>query len=251
MTAGILITARLKSTRLPLKVIKPLMGRPMICHLLDRLKLAKIPQKIIICTSPNTQDDPLVDIAAQEGVEIYRGDPDDVLSRLTKAAEQFNIDTVVNCTADNPFVDPEYIDKLIEFHLTNRYDFSKINGLPFGTFSYALARSAMEKACNIKDEKDTEVWGGYFTETGLFSWGSMNVDDPELHWPDLRLTVDMPEDFELVTQIFNELYKPDEVFPLRSIVMFLKKHPELIAINSKVQQKPGLPIRVSPGKINE
>lgn len=251
MTTAILITARLKSTRLPLKVIKLLKGRPMICHLLDRLKLAKIPEKIIICTSPNEQDDPLVEIAAQEGVEVYRGDPDDVLVRLTKAAEQFDIATVVNCTADNPFVDPEYIDKLVEFHLTNHYDFSKIDGLPFGTFSYALSRSALAKACEIKAEKDTEVWGGYFTETGMFSCGIMKVNDPELRWPDLRLTVDTPEDFELVTQIFNELYHPNKVFSLQSIVEFLKNYPELIAINSNAQQKPGLPIRIKPGVAND
>ncbi len=246
MRTAILITARLKSTRLPFKVIKPLMGRPMICHLLDRLKLAKYPEKTIICTSPVAQDDPLVDIAVQEGVEIYRGDPDDVLVRLTNAARYFDVDTVISCTADNPFVDPEYIDKLVDFHQANHYDYSKIDGLPFGTFSYALARSAMEKACDFKAEKDTEVWGGYFSETGLFSWGSMKVDDPELYWPDLRLTVDTPEDFELVTQIFNGLYHPNEVFSLHSIVRFLKEHPQLLAINSNVQQKPGIPIQLKP-----
>jgi spore coat polysaccharide biosynthesis protein SpsF len=219
--------------------------------MLDRLKLAKSPEKIIICTSPIAQDDPLVDIAAQEGVEIYRGDPDDVLARLTKAAEIFGVDTVVNCTADNPFVDPVYIDKLIDFHLTHRYDFTKIDGLPLGVFSYALARGAMEKACEIKDENDTEVWGGYFSETGLFSCGNMKVDDPELCWPDLRLTVDTPEDFELVTRIFDELYQPGKIFSLRSIVEFLRFHPELLTINSMVHQKRGIPIKVKKGVIDE
>ena len=79
MNSAILITARLKSERLPMKVIKPISGVPMIIHMLDRLKLAKTPAKIIICTSTLEQDDPLEQIANEQGVECYRGDPDDVI----------------------------------------------------------------------------------------------------------------------------------------------------------------------------
>ncbi len=139
MKAAILITARLKSTRLPYKVIKPIHGQPMIKHMLDRLKLAKVPEKIIICTSPVAQDDHLEEIAIQEGVECFRGDPEDVLLRLSDAAEAFGVETVLNCTADNPFVDPVYLDQLYEFHMDQGNEFSKINGLPFGVFSYAIS----------------------------------------------------------------------------------------------------------------
>jgi len=238
LKTAILVTARLKSTRLPKKVIRPIHGRPMIVHMLDRLKLARRSEEIIICTSPIAQDDPLVDIAKQEGVRCYRGHPEDVLLRLTHAAEQFEVDTVVSCTADNPFVDPEYIDRLVEFHLKHGYDYSKIEGLPFGTFSYALSYPAMVTACEIKEKVDTEVWGGYFTETGLFSWGVMDVEDPSVRWPDLRLTVDTSEDFELIQHIFDELYQPGEVFPLRAILKLCRSRPDLIAINANVQQKP-------------
>lgn len=238
MKTAILITARLKSTRLPKKVIKPIHGQPMIVHLLDRLKLAQRPDEIIICTSPIAQDDPLIDIAQQEGVQYYRGHPDDVLLRLTHAADQFGIETVISCTADNPFVDPEYIDHLVDFHLEHGHDYSKTEGLPFGTFAYALSYPAMVKACKIKAKVDTEVWGGYFTETGQFSCGVMHVDDPSVRWPELRLTVDTPEDFELVTRIFDELYTAGGVFSLRAIVDLCRQRPDLVAINAKVQQKP-------------
>lgn len=243
MKIAILITARLKSTRLPMKVIKPIHGRPMIVHMLDRLKLAKRPSKIIICTSTLMQDAPLVKIAQQEGVQYYRGDPDDVLLRLTNAAAEFGVDTVISCTADNPFVDPEYIDRLIYFHLEHDYDYSKSNGLPFGAFAYALSYRAMVRACVIKAETDTEVWGGYFTETSQFSWGMMQVDDPSVCWPELRVTVDTPEDFELITRIFDELYQPGEVFPLQSIVALCRQRPDLVAINSHINQKPGRAIK--------
>ena len=247
MKTAILITARLKSTRLLRKVIKPIKGRPMVVHMLDRLKLAQRPSEIIICTSPLAEDDPLVEIAQQEHVQYYRGDPDDVLLRLTKAAEQYGVDTVISCTADNPFVDPEYIDRMVDFHLAHKHDYSRSEGLPFGTFAYALSYPAMVRACEIKAEIDTEVWGGYFSETGLFSWGVMQVKDPNVRWPELRLTVDTPEDFELVTRIFDELYEPDRVFMLKAIVDLCRRRPDLVSINARVQQKPGRPIRVRPG----
>ncbi len=252
MKTAILITARLKSVRLLMKVIKPVKGKPMICHMLDRLKLAQRPQQIILCTSPVEQDDPLEEIAKQESVECFRGHPDDVLLRLTNAAEKFDVDTVISCTADNPFVDPEYIDRLADFHLERNHDFSKTEGMPFGTFAYALSYQAMKQACEIKAETDTEVWGGYFTETGLFFWGTMGVNDPDIRWPELRLTVDTPEDFELITRIFDELYEPGKVFPLSAIVDLCRKKPELTAINASVRQKPGLQIKVKSdiGKTN-
>lgn len=244
MKTAILITARLKSGRLPMKVLKLIEGRPMICHMLDRLKFARRPQEIIICTSHLEQDTPLVDVAKEEGVSCFRGDPDDVLLRLTQAAEVFGVDTVVSCTADNPFVDPEYIDRLLDFHLKHNHDFSNTEGLPWGTFSYALSYPAMVTACGIKAERDTEVWGGYFTETGLFNWGTMVVDDPAVRWPELRLTVDTPEDFDLVTRIFGELYTPGTIFPLREIVTLCRRKPELPAINASVKQMPGIPIKI-------
>ena len=244
MSIAILVTARLKSSRLPMKAIKPIKERPLISHLLDRLKLASRAERIVICTSPVEQDAPLIEIAEQENVSYYLGDPDDVLLRLTQAARHFNIDTVISCTADNPFVDPEYIDRLADFHLEHGHDFSNTEGLPFGTFSYTLSRPAMEKACEIKAECDTEVWGGYFTQTGRFRWGTMQVTDPQVRWPELRLTVDTPEDFEFVSRIFDELYEPGKTFSLQEIVELCRKQPDLVAMNAGVQQKPGKPIRV-------
>lgn len=244
MKSAILITARLKSTRLPYKVIKPIHGQPMIRHMLDRLKLAAVPEKIIICTSPVAQDDPLEDIAAREGVECFRGDPVDVLARLAAAARAYEVETVINCTADNPFVDPVYIDRLFDFHRREGNEFTKINGLLFGVFSYAISTEALHRACEIKNEQDTEVWHGYFMDTGLFRWSALDVTDPAVTWPDLRLTVDTPEDFAMVTRVFDELHEPGRVFPLEAIIDLCRKKPEIPAINATVTQKPGLPIKV-------
>jgi spore coat polysaccharide biosynthesis protein SpsF len=241
---GVLITARLKSTRLPRKVLKPILGRPMLGHLIDRLRLAKAPGLIAVCTSTIAEDDPLAEFAAEIGAECYRGDPDDVLARLTEAARSFGLDVVVSCTADNPFVDPVWADKLVAYHTANDLDFTRIVGLPFGTFSYAISAAAMVEACRIKDEVDTEVWGGYLTETGRFRCGALEVDDPLVRWPELRLTVDTPEDFALAERIFEALQRPGEIFSLEEIVALCRHRPELWALNAAVRQKPGKPIRL-------
>lgn len=246
MKTAILITARLKSTRLPKKVLKEIVGRPMLAHLLDRLRLSRRAQQIILITSPVEQDDPLAEFCQDEGIDCFRGDPDDVLLRMTDAARYFGVDTVVSCTADNPFVDPEYIDRLVDFHFEREHAFSNSQGLPWGCFAYALSTPAMVKACAIKAERDTEVWGGYFTQTGLFHWGTMSVDDPAVAWPELRLTVDTPEDFELVNRLFAELHRPGEIFSLQEIVALCRRRPELVAINAGVNQQPGRPIKLNP-----
>ena len=245
MKSAILITARLKSTRLPLKVIKNIHGKPMIVHMLNRLKLAKIPEEIIICTSTVSQDDKLETIAKEENVKCYRGSPEDVLQRLSDAADKYKVDTIINCTADNPFVDPVYIDLLYQHHIERGNDFTKIDGLPWGTFSYAISSEAIKKACEIKNEEDTEVWHGYFMDTGHFKWDSLQVTDESVLWPELRLTVDTPEDFEMVTRVFDELSSdPDEVFPLSDIVNLCRIKPEIPEINSEIQQKAGIPIKL-------
>lgn len=251
MKSAILITARLKSTRLPMKVIKPIHDKAMIIHMLDRLKLANEPEAIIICTSTVAQDDPLEEIAKQEGVLCYRGDPEDVLLRLANAAKEFNVDTIINCTADNPFVDPVYIDKLLEHHIKSGNEFTKIEGLPWGVFSYAISYEAIQKACALKDESDTEVWHGYFMDTGNFKWDALHVTDQDVLWPDLRLTVDEPEDFEMVTRIFDELYEDNSVFSLSEIVRLCRTKPEIPAINKNVMQKAGIAIKVKDEISNE
>jgi len=244
LKSAILITARLKSTRLPLKVIKPIEGIPMIVHMLNRLKLAKTQEDIIICTSTVAQDDPLEEIAYNEDVKCFRGHPDDVLVRLKDAAEEFNVETVINCTADNPFVDPEYVDKLYFHHIKRSNDFSKIQGLPFGAFSYALSKEALTKVCNIKNEKNTENWHEYFLETDFFKWDSLVVTDERVMWEDLRLTVDYPEDFEFVQKIFEELWKDEKVFSLSEIVKLCRLRPDLVNINRNMHQKKGIPIAI-------
>ena len=237
MKSAIFITARLKSSRLREKVLKGIGGKPMLYHMVERLKLSKLPEKIILCTSTVDQDDRLADYANSIGIDVFRGHPDDVLLRFTEAANYHSIDTIISCTADNPFVDHRYIDKLIDFHIAHQYDFTEIVGLPFGTFSYAISRKSANKACEIKDEVDTEVWGGYFRDTGLFSCGKLYAEQTD-YWPELRLTVDTQDDFNMITKIFDSLSNSNgEIFSLDEIINLCRKNKKIVDLNKFVKQK--------------
>jgi len=235
MKSAIFITARTKSTRLPKKVLLEVKGKTIIEHLIDRLKTAKLPDLIVLCTSTNPNDDILAEIAEKNGIECFRGSEDDVLDRFSKAASLFNVDFIVVTWGDELFCDPEYVDKTIELFKQTNADFIKCTDLPLGTFSYGLKIEALNRVCRMKAETDTEIWGGYFNEDKGFSVQILKVDDEELRHPEIRITLDYPEDFELVKEIFNRLYR-DKVFTLREIIKLLQDNPELTEINKNCQE---------------
>jgi spore coat polysaccharide biosynthesis protein SpsF len=109
----------------------------------------------------------------------------------------------------------------------------------------------MHKVCEIKDENDTEVWHGYFMDTGKFKWSALQVLDEAVNWHDLRLTVDYPEDFAFMERIFDELWDGQSVFSLSEIVGLCRSHSEIVAINEHVLQKVGVPIKLKGNAVNE
>ncbi len=235
--AGIFITARLKSKRLPLKVIKPILGKPMIEWMIDRLKRCNT-EPLVMMTSTNPQDEPLIEIAEKNGIPHFRGSEDDVLVRIRDCARQFDVDLIISATADDPFKEPVLIEQMIKRYLDEGYDFCEIEGAPNGCECYALNRTAVEKACEMKASSDTEIWGPYFREAGIFKCDVIRVTDPRISRPQYRVTVDTEEDFELVTKIFDNLLKKREDFDIYDICRLLDENPEMLAINVHVQQRP-------------
>ena len=231
MKTGYLITARLKSTRLPMKLLREVEGRPIVSHMIDRLKLAKHVDQIIICTSTNPQDDPLEDIAATEKITCFRGDEDDVVKRLSDAASAFDLDYVLSITADCPFSDPDYAGSIVEAYLSTKADLIRAFDLPHGAFTYGINPAALLKVLEIKDESDTEAWGRYFTDTDLFKVYDLPIENPFHRQPELRMTLDYPEDLEFFKAVFSALYVPGRVFSLDEILHFLQAHPEVVELN--------------------
>ena len=244
--AAIFITVRLKSTRLPMKALKPILGKPMIEWQVDRLKKSSI-RPIVLMTSTNLQDDPLIEIAQKENIEYFRGDERDVLLRMRDCARKFSVDFFISVTGDNPFVEPIFINQMEERYQKEKFDFCEIKGVPIGTFSYAISRNAIEKVCEIKDTSDTEIWGNYFREAGVFKCAAIEVTNDRINRPNYRLTVDVQKDFELVEKICAKLSEKKKDFDIYEICKLLDENPDLAKSNSAVQQMETPPTKFKKG----
>jgi len=196
MKVGYLITGRLKSTRLPEKILLDVEGKSYLEHMVDRIRLSKKTDVIILCTSTNPQDDPLVTFAQKAGIECFRGDEDDVIKRLYEASVEHGLDYILNITADCPLVDPVYADKIVEAFEKTEPDLITSFDLPHGAFTYGIKPSALKKVLEIKDTSNTGAWLRYFTDTGLFKIYPLSIENKKHARLDIRMTLDYPDDDE-------------------------------------------------------
>ncbi len=235
MTFGILITARLKSKRLKKKIIKKINNKTLIGYLIQRLKLKFNKKKIILITSKSNQDKKLIKICREENINSFRGEPKDVLKRIYDASIRFKLKNVISITADNPLVDTDLAQKLIKLHIKKKYDLTIIKGLPIGLFCYALKVSAVKRAINLKNTKDTETWVSYFTDLKKFKIGYLKIKFKNKFSDKIRLTIDTKEDLFFVRKVLKfcktNQPKTDE------ILRVIKYNPNLIKINSMIKQK--------------
>jgi len=236
MKTAIFLSIREKATRLPKKELLEIKGKTVTEHLIDRLKQAKLPDMVVMCTSTHPDDTVLVDIAEKNNIEYFRGSEEDKLDRYLQAAKKFGIDFMLIVDGDDIFCDPECIDNIItNFDETNA-DYIRYQDLPLGASANGIKLEALKKVCEIKDESDTEVWGGYFTKTGLFDVIFLEPAE-ELKHPEIRMTLDYIEDFKFFVSVFEELYKPNRVFSLWEIIKLVEEKPEIAEINKGVQEK--------------
>jgi spore coat polysaccharide biosynthesis protein SpsF len=236
MKTAIFLSIRDKATRLPKKVLLQIKGKTVTEHLIDRLKVAKLPDVIVLCTSTNPDDIVLVNIAKDNGIYYFQGSEDDKLDRYYHAAMKYGIDFMVIVDGDDHFCDPLFIDDIIKTFQKTQADYIIYDNLPVGVTGFGVKRDALKKVLDMKDETDTEVWGGYFTNTNVFKVIKLEPKDEYRH-PEIRMTLDYIEDFRFFEKIFNQLYKPGKVFSFQDIMKLLKDDPQIIQINSGAQQK--------------
>lgn len=234
---AVFIPVRLGSSRLPRKSLIEIKGKTLIEHLIDRVKKAKLPNLMVLCTTKKPEDKIFVKIAEKNGVQSFRGNEHDILQRFLDAAIEYNVDFIVNVDGDDVFCDPELMDKTAQTYLDTDASFIKWNNLPLGASPIGIKVEALKRVCEMKDALNTETgWGMYFTETGLFDVRYLEPDE-ELKHPEIRMTLDYPEDLNLVKEVFKRLYSPDKVFTLREILRLLKKEPAIADMNKSVQEK--------------
>ncbi|WP_408955692.1 cytidylyltransferase domain-containing protein [Natroniella sp. ANB-PHB2] len=236
-----IVQARMGSSRLPGKVAKELIDKPMLAHTIDRLKAAKELDKIVLATSIKEADDKVVEIAESEGVDHYRGSEADVLSRYIGAAKEYNADIVVRITGDCPLVDPVTIDEVVSEFQSSDLDYMRLKGYPrgFGTEVCSVdTLLKVEQAVNddIKDNPYREHVTLYiYRHPEKFKIGIKEASSEFNR--DYRLCVDEEDDFTLIKEIYKRLYQEGEIINIRNVIKLLDENPNLAKINTHVEQK--------------
>jgi len=234
-----IVQARMGSTRLPNKVMKPIGGIPMIELLLSRLSKSKELHQIVIASSIDNRNQQLVDHVLKLGYQCEQGSENDVLDRFVQAAQAHQADVIVRITGDCPLVDPELVDDCIRHFLAAGVDyFSNINpptypdGLDIEVFTF----KALEQASKETDKPyDHEHVTPYLRESDNFKKASMqnNQDLSDLRW-----TVDEPEDFVVIEEVFRHFY-PCTDFTWEEVLDLQRQQPILFSDNQNITRNEG------------
>jgi spore coat polysaccharide biosynthesis protein SpsF len=236
-----IIEARMTSTRLPGKILLPILGKPMLELLIERLKRAKFLDQIVVATTSNQSDDVVEKLTQRIGVGCFRGSEEDVLDRVLGAAHANEADVIVEITGDCPLIDPTVLDRVIQAYQKKNVDYvSNIlkRTYPRGLESQVFSTAVLEKVARLtQDPIDHEHVSLYIYEhPEIFSLFNVESDLPEKYW-DLRLTVDTQEDFQLIKTIYELLYPQNPAFTLNDIIDLLEKRKDLLEINKNIHQK--------------
>lgn len=236
-----IIQARMGSTRLPGKVLMPLAGKPVLWHIVHRLRKCRTVDVVAIATSTGIQDDPLATWATEAGIPLVRGPEDNVLERYLLAAHQLSADIVVRVTGDAPFIDPLLIDHMIELLIAENADYcTEQPGVVSIHEGFApLTLTALEK---IGREAGSDPAGREHVDGFIKKYPErfriVHVPIPEEHHiAGTRVSVDTPADLEFLNLLYRELDAEAGELDVADAVALLRHRPELLAINAHVRQK--------------
>ena len=236
MRSAIVITARIASSRLSRKILTPLRGRPVLEHVVTRLRLARRPDLLLLATTSEAQDDELEAAAGKLGVPVFRGAASDILARWRDAARLYEADLLVACDGDDVFCDPVHVDRIVACHEQTAAEYISCVGLPFGTAPTGIARSGLERVCERKSQTDTEGQGRFFAQPGIVTRAELNAPASVRH-DTARMTLDYPADLAFFDAVLAA-FEPHEPCPsLEQIVAFLHMRPDIVAINAGLQEE--------------
>ncbi|NVO31167.1 cytidylyltransferase domain-containing protein [Hymenobacter lapidiphilus] len=235
---GIISQARMTSTRLPGKVLRPIGGRPLLAYHIERLQASGLPVYLAITT--NATDDPLADFAEARSLPVTRGPEADVLARYQQCAAAHELDVIVRVTSDCPLLDGGLITQAVQtylaadnprLYLSNVLERSYPRGFDFEVFSWELLEEAHQHATTASDREHVTPY--------IHQNRSGRVDFTHVTRPTdrnaYRLTVDTAEDFELIRRLIEE-YQADTL-GAEELITLLDAHPELVALNAHIEQK--------------
>ena len=227
-----IIQAHMSSTRLPNKIMLDLCHEPELFRMIERVKQSKRIDRIVVATSDLPCDDI---IAASWGVCVSRGSDTDVLSRYWKAAQEFPSPVYMRLTSDSPLIDPGYLDMCVDFFLSHHYRYVAGDGKnPIGIGCEIFTDELMrEAALNSTEGFEHE----HVTPYMYWKQDSIGRVPSKRDATGVRITLDTQEDYEVISRIYDALYRPGNDFTMDEILDYLEAHPEVAAINAKIVQK--------------
>ena len=232
MTLAIL-QARVSSSRLPGKVLKPILGRPMLELQLERVMRAARIDRLVVATSVEASDDPIVESCRKTGVAVFRGNLTDVLDRYYHAAAPYRPDTIVRLTGDCPLADPAVIDYAIEYFLTHDLDY--VGNCVERTYPIGLDVEVFRFVCLEKSWREARLPSEREHVTPFIKnhpeWFSLGHIKSPVDLSHHRWTVDEPQDFAFVTAVYEALYPHNPRFTTDDILAYLSVHPEIMMLN--------------------
>jgi spore coat polysaccharide biosynthesis protein SpsF len=234
----IIVQARMNSERLPGKVLKEVLGRPLLSYIIERLK--SVPQtQLIIATTTEAEDDAIAALCQKEGVEVFRGSQNDVLDRYYQAATKAKGSVIVRVTGDCPCIDPLVVEQVIQFYLKNNYDYVSNTlewtfprGMDVEVFSYDVLAEAHKNAKNPSEREHVTLY--IYTHPEKYTLGNYARKENVSQY---RLTVDTQEDYELIKRIIENLYPSNPKYTLGEMITLLELKPAWANLNAHIKQK--------------
>jgi len=236
----VMIQVRTGSTRLPGKALKKIEGKPIIWHMINRVKKIKSVQQIVIVTTRKREDERFLKIAQENGILGFQGSEEDVLDRHYRCAMKFNADPIIRITSDCPLIDPYLVERILQVFLKNNYDYvtnreppTYPDGLDTEIFSFSALKKA---AIYAKMRSEREHVNPYIVKNPkkfkIFNYRNRK-DLSHMRW-----TVDEKNDLKFVRQIYSRM-KPKMLFSTNAVLKILSKEPNLQKINQGINRNEG------------
>lgn len=238
---GAIIQARFDSTRLPGKVLLNLPFQTNVTvldRIINRIKLVKdvIP---IIATSTEASDNPIFEFAKSKKIFVFRGEKENVLSRFYLTAKEYDLDIIIRITGDNPIVLTEVMHIAIENHLKSGAEYSRNNGLPYGTSFEIINFTALKKANEEATSKEEKEHVTLYIKNNkkLFKILENDFSYLRLNSDKVRLTVDYPSDYALLNLIYQHQEMQSDKYTFDTLKLMFESYEWLSKINEHNFQK--------------
>lgn len=236
-----IVQARMTSSRLPGKVLMLIEGKPVLDYLFAQLKFVKKLDKVILATTLNQEDDPIIDFAKSRGIDYFRGSEPDVLERFYLAASQNNAQHIMRITGDCPLIDPDVCSRVIDCYLNEQVDLvntgtSFAEGLDCEVFSFSALETAHQAATKISEREHVTL----YIHQHIDDFKKLTLEN-STNDSKFRITLDEKEDFQVIEAIIRGIEnKEDHPIEFKKVKEFLENHTEVSQLNSSIVRNEGL-----------